>query len=48
MKFKQECDVFGKACFREKMFTNGLNMGLHLRTCLEKKQSMEWKHIEPV
>ena len=28
--YKRTCDVYGEACFSQKIFTNGLNMGLQL------------------
>ena len=30
------CDVYGKVCFSQKMFANGLNMGLSLWVRIEK------------
>ena len=35
--YKRMCDVYGKACFSLKMFTNGLNIGLLLRAWMGEK-----------
>ena len=44
--YKTICGLYGEAYFSQKMFSNGLNMGLPLRAWVEK-QTIEWKHIDP-
>ena len=34
--YKRICGVYGEACFNQKMFTNGINMGLLLQAWFKK------------
>ena len=44
VKFTNISDVYWEDYFSQKMFTNGLNMGMQLRA-KSKRQSMEWKYV---
>ena len=43
--YSRICDVYGEGYVKQKVFTNGLNMGLPLRDWIEK-QSIDWKYSD--
>ena len=42
--YRRMCDVYRKTCFSQKLFRNGLNMGLPLRVWVKKKVNWVERH----